>query len=456
MDGKVLSMPHRRKRSGQRACISVVCAAVGFVLWLSEAQVCAQGPPRELPPAPVVVDRVIEREINVGQTFVGSVVPLRTSTVGSPVEGRVTEFLVNEGDRVQAGERLAQLRIRSLEIQLSAERAELERREQELAELELTRPKEIEQAEARMLAAKALMEFATSRLRRDQRLLGQPASPISEDEYQEHLSAAEGAQEVYRERKAAWELASSGLWDKKVDQAKSEVAIQEETVRRLEDDIQEHTIVAPFDGYVTQEFTEVGQWIAKGSSVVEVVELKSVDVEVPVPEEYIAGLSVGARARVEIVAVSEKMLEGQVALVVPRGDLRSRSFPVKVRLMNRVTEIGAWIKPGMFAQVTLPVGNKGSALMIPKDALVLNERSTMVWAVEPDKASPTIGRVRPVPVELGLSADGWIEVRGDLKPGEFVIVEGNERINPTRPVSMSQVQAADAPSAKAPTPQPSN
>lgn len=424
--------------------------AAAVLPWFAGAGALAQGPPGELPPAPVVVARVQEREINVGQTFVGTVVPLRTSTVGSPVEGRVIEFSVNEGDRVKAGQRLVQLRTRTLEIELAGAKAERELRQHELAELELTRPKEIEQAEARMLAGKALMDFAASRLARDRDLQGKVSNAITQDEYQEHVSAAEEARETYREKKSAWELANAGLWDKKIDQARARLAIQQETVLRLEDDIQEHTIVAPFDGYVTEEFTEMGQWIAKGSPVVQVVELESVDVEVPVPEAHVANLSVGARSRVEIGALSETMLQGEVVLVVPQADVRSRSFPVKIRVKNRIAPNGIWIKPGMFARVTLPVGDKGSALMVPKDALVLSERSTMVWVVQPEAKTPTTGRVRPVSVELGLADDEWIEIRGELQPGQLVVIEGNERISPSRPVLMTNLQSGSHTPPKSP------
>ena len=241
--------------------------------------------------------------------------------------------------------------------------------------------------------------------------------------------------------------------------------IQEEIIRQLQDNIREHTIVAPFDGYVTQEHTEIGQWIAKGGAVAEVIELHDVDVEVAVLEKYLPQLRVGATARIEIEALPAKIRIGTVALIVPQADVRSRSFPVKVRPEKECTQDGGWIgraifkllaavrlekectqdgggsgdvmiKPGMFARVTLPVGGKASATMVPKDALVLGESSTTVWVVDAGpKAEPGgQGTVRPVPVELGVADDGWIEVRGPLEPGQLVVVEGNERIMPGQPV----------------------
>jgi len=50
-------------------------------------------------PAPVSVAPVVEREIAAGQTFVGTVRPVRRSTIGSAVDGRVIEVMVEEGDQ---------------------------------------------------------------------------------------------------------------------------------------------------------------------------------------------------------------------------------------------------------------------------------------------------------------------------------------------------------------------
>lgn len=397
-----------------------------------------------MPPAPVVVATAEQRELNIGETFVGTIEPLRTSIVGSPVEGRVVEFLVNEGDEVRNGQPLARLRTTSLDIQLAAAKAELDLRKQQLAELENgSRPEEIDQARARMEAAKALMDFAESRLKRTQSL--HQRNVASEDELQDQASVAEAAAKTYADRKLALELAVKGPRKEQVEQARAQVAVQEEMIRRLEDDIAEHTIAAPFDGYVTAEHTEVGQWIAKGSPVAEVVETKSVDVAVMVLENYLPHVQLGAEARVEVNALPGVAWDGRVAAIVPQADLRSRSFPVKIRLENRNAGSGMMLKAGMFARATLAVGDRGSALVVPKDALILGGASPMLYAVTPtDEKNPNVGKARPVSVEIGAAVGAWIEVRGPLQPGMLVVVEGNEGLFPNRDVQV--VRRVDGPS----------
>jgi len=377
-----------------------------------------------------------------GQTFVGTVMPKRTSTVSSSVEGRVIELKVREGDQVKQGDTLAQLRIEQLQIELAAASALLTLREYQLSETKQSLPEEIKQADARAQAAEALMTFARSKLKRAESLFGTRA--ISEDELQEAKSVALAAEKKHEENKLAYKLAVA-IEPVKIKQVEAQVNAQEEEVRRLQDELAEHTIAAPFDGYVTKEHTEVGQWISKGDPIVEVIEVDEVDIEVPVLESYLPQFQVGMTARVTIGALPKQWWEAPVSAIVPQADVRSRSFPVKVRLKNSSGPGGVLFKSGMFARVTLPIGGKGPAKLVPKDAVVLGGPSPIVYAVAPLAKSPASqgppsvgpapdGVARQVPVQLGAAIDGWIEVRGPLQPGELVATEGNERLFPGQPL----------------------
>lgn len=419
----------------------------------------------QMPPARVIVAKVEQRQLDTGQTFVGTVVPLRTSTVASAVEGLVDELLVREGDEVKQQTVLAKLRDRQLRIQEAAANAELQSRINEQATLTKSLPSEIDQAHARMKAAEALKDFTGGRLDRSRELIRRKA--ISEEELEEVVSAAVAGQEKYRETTLAWQLAGA-VRQEKLQQAEARVAFQQQEVLRLQDDIKEHTILAPFDGYVTREHTEVGQWIAKGGPVAEIVRLDRVKVEVSVPENYSSQVREGMRATITFGALPGELRPARVSAVVPQADVRSRSFPVRIELENEPGPNGLLLKAGMLAQVALPVGSKANALLVPKDALVLGGESPVVFVVDPmprgeamqgpppaaglpkggpPPGPPPDGMARRVPVELGTATEDQIEVRGPLKPGELVIIEGNERMFPGQPVSIVN---SDRPRAKAP------
>jgi RND family efflux transporter MFP subunit len=386
-------------------------------------------------PAPVKVASVIERDIAAGQAFVGTVMPTRVSSVGSAVDGRVIDFPVNEGDRVSKGQVLAQLLTGQLDIQLAGAKAELELRKHALEELQNgSRPEEIEQAKARYLSSQAAAEYAAARLDRTRRLYERGS--ITPDEYQQATSQANQATQAAAEAKAAYDLTVAGPRRETIAQAAARVAVQEEEIRAIEDQLAKHTIRSPFDGYVVSEFTEIGHWVAKAGLVAKVVELDQVDVEIMVLESYVPALRIGQTVRVEIPALGAEPIEGQVAIVVPQADARSRSFPVKVRIKNQFSDEQPLIRAGMFARVMLPVGTVGEALLVPKDSIVLGGPTPVVFVVDPDPKDPAKGTARRVNVQLGIADGGLIEVKGELRAGQKVVVLGNERLRAPAPVQI--------------------
>jgi HlyD family secretion protein len=397
----------------------------------------AQAP--QMPPALVVVAPVIAKQVTGGSTFVGTVTPTRRAVIGSAVDGRVIEFPHNEGDRVAAGETLAQLLTDTIDLELAAAEGELEYRKQQLAEMENgTRPQEIEQFRARMAAAESRSKFLETRRARTESAY-KVNRAASEDELEQATSLATEAEQNYLEAKAAYDMAVEGPRKELIAQSRAQVAVQEDVVERLRDQISKHTIVSRFTGYMVAEHTEVGQWVKSGDLVAEVIELDTVEIEVPVVEQYVPYVSIGQEVRVEIPALGDRIFTGKVALVVPQADVRARTFPVKVRVSNEITSNGPLIKSGMLARVTLPTGAKQDALLVPKDALVLGGTTPMVYVVNTSEPNGKSGQVAPVPVELGVATGDQIQVTGALTAGQLVVVQGNERLRPGQAVSIVRV-----------------
>jgi RND family efflux transporter MFP subunit len=244
------------------------------------------------------------------------------------------------------------------------------------------------------------------------------------------MSAAQEAEKLFDAAKRASELAEAGPRPEQILQATARLAIAQQDLARLEDIQSKYTIRAPFDGYVSLENTEVGAWINKGAPVVEVVELAEVEVSIMVLEDDVVHLRKEMPAKVGVAALPGQSFTGPIIHIVPLADTRSRSFPVKVRLKNTETDGNPLLKAGMFAQVTLPVGRSRGAVMVPRDAIVLGQAKPTVYVVDRESESDRTGKVRAVTVETGLDVQGFVEVRGELKPGELVVVEGNERRRP--------------------------
>jgi multidrug efflux pump subunit AcrA (membrane-fusion protein) len=383
--------------------------------------------PSGMPPALVVTAPVIERDVTEGQMFVGSIEPLQHAVIGSAVDGRVIELFKREGQRVEKGEAIAQLLTETIEQDLAAAEAELELRKAQHLELENgSRPEEVEQARARMAAAKSNGQYTASRRKRNEAVIKYNGT-LSEDEYEQSIADDLAAQESLAEAKAAFDLVKAGPRKEKIAQAAAAVQQQEAVVKKLNDQIRKHTIVARFSGYVIAEHTEVGAWVKQGDPVAETVAIDRVDIVAQVNEQAIPFVKLNDEVRVEVPALGRTDLIGTVAAIVPQADLRARTFPVKIRLDNEIVDDVPVLKAGMYARAMLSTGAKTQATMVPKDAIVLGGPSPMVYVVTDESNAKTSS---PRPVRLGVANGPWIQVVGDISAGQQVVVRGNERLQP--------------------------
>lgn len=388
---------------------------------------------------PVVVATVIEADVRAGQRVVGTVKPLRTSRIGSALDGRVLQFLVDEGQMIRKGQTLAQLRTKTLEIEQAAATAELQLALSRLSELENgSRPEDIAEADAIMQAARAAAKNADSRLERMESLARGSASSLGElDDAKERADAARFA---LKANQALLQRIQEGPRKETIAQAEAQVELQKQKLELIKDRLKKSTIIAPFDGFVSAEFTEEGAWINRGDPVVEIIQMDEVEILAPVTAEMVVGLRNGDVIRIEFPEIPNQILTGKVDRIVPVAAAQSRTYPVYLRLKNKFENETPMLLAGMLARVDIPVGQRKKYPLVPKDALVLNGNDRSVFVVEYDKNDSSnqsaTGLVRKVPVELGVALDDRIQVIGEIQAGDFVVVEGNERLVPNSQVKI--------------------
>ena len=219
--------------ASSRLAFAVVCSA---------SPLLAQGKGASLPPATVVVGRVTESAEAPQQTFVGTLEPLRRSTVGSAVDGRVDVYPVNDGQWVRHKEVLADLRKDATEIEKRNAEAELAFRQAELDELlngSLTEDKL--QAKAKRDSADAQLKYAKAKHARSEALFRRGSAITQEDMDLAHsiLIAAEKNLEA---AEAAWKLIEDWPRPEKRAQGEAKVAAQEGVVDQLDDRLRKFTI----------------------------------------------------------------------------------------------------------------------------------------------------------------------------------------------------------------------
>lgn len=415
-----------------KQALSIFFAAL-IHAWLGQGQA---------PSAPVHVAQVVEQKVASTVELVGTVLPRRRSIVASGADGLVVALSeggdvpdIQEGDAVTEGQVLALLRTRTLRIQEEAAKAVLEESQQQLQELQARlrsddpeRAAEIERARGALAAGEAKKKMAETKHQRLERLSARNAA--SGEDVSEALGLLVMAQEDVAKLKADSTLAKLGPRAEKIKQAEARVEAAEAELRRIQDEIEKRTVRAPFDGYVIAKLTEKGQWLSTSSPVFEIVDLEEVDVQVMLPERNITQIRQKMEVSIRIQSLGDLLITGKeppyVSKIIRQADTKSRLFPVMIRLKNPIdADQRPLVQAGMFAVAQLPLGAKHIARLVPKDSLVLQAGKSFVFVVE---GNGNGHKVTSVAVKPGSAHEGLIEVEGNLKPGQLVVVRGNERL----------------------------
>ena len=324
---------------------------------------------------PVVVSEIVVKEVRKPVSLVGTVEPIRKSLVSAKISGIVVEYPYSEGDYVEAGEIIAKQNKERLKIQL-------------------------EEAVNTQNESSAELKLARDELKRIQELFDKG-------------------------------IVSKSQRDNAVSRRDALIARQkslQNSIDRLKYDIGRTNIIAPFNGYITKEHAQIGEWLDSGDDVIELIDIDNVQIVVEMPEKYVHSVKVGDEVEVSFSSLPETTFTGELISIVPQADQSSRAFPVKVRLNND----DHIIKSSMSARVSFLLGEIKETKMVLKDSIINNGGNKIIFVVRDSIA-------QPVPVLTGIAHDNLVEVQGEFKVGEQVVVRGNERLRPMQPVEVTSV-----------------
>ncbi|MBY5764857.1 efflux RND transporter periplasmic adaptor subunit [Rhizobium leguminosarum] len=317
--------------------------------------------------------------------YSGSVKPRTEMNLGFRVAGKITERLVDIGDKVKPGDVLA--RMDSTDYQLA-----------------------VKTAEANLAAAEKGVETADLVNKRNQQLFDKNVSPKSQLE-QASLS--------YDQAVSSRDAAISAL-----DQAKNQVSYAE--------------LKADHNGIVTTINADVGQVVTSGTPVVAVAVDGEKEVQIAVPENDIAEFKPGKTVKASFWADDRLVLDGKVREVSGSADQQSRTFAVRVSLPN-----DPQVLLGMTATIEADVSNGNSYVSIPLSALAEKDGKQMVWTVDRDTATV---HGRDIKVS-DFTGDG-VHVTEGLDTGDLVVSAGTQFMSENLKVKVPVQQSALAATAQ--------
>lgn len=281
-----------------------------------------------------------------------------------------------------------------------------------------------------------------SRVRRGQ-VIARIDDALLRSQVEQARAQAALAQETWERRRQLYEK----------DRAISELAYleakyqAEEAAARLaslEERLRRTRVEAPVEGVLDERLVEVGSTVSPGTPLARIVDLEPMKITAGVPERYAPDVAVGASVRATFDVLPDTAYTGRLVYVGASVDRESRTFPVEMVLPSP----GRQVKPEMVAGVEIVRRRWEGALVVPQGALVRQEDGFVAFVVEVDEAGP-VARERPV--ELGPTRENQVVVTSGLRPGDRLVVVGQNRVaagDRVRIVGTAETAPATAPAAK--------
>jgi RND family efflux transporter MFP subunit len=311
----------------------------------------------------------------------GSLAAEREALINARATGYVRSWLVDIGDRVRAGDVLAEVDTPELNQQLDQARAALK------------------QKDAAREQAIANRDYARVTAAREDALLAESLASKQDDDQAN---------------------AQVKVWEANVHAAEADVAAAQANVRELVQLVSFGHVVAPFDGRITQRNIEIGSLVTAGgasgaSGVQPLFRIEAIDpirVFVQVPQAFALSVKDGEVASVSVRQLPGRMFDGHVTRTAGALDPASRTLTIEVDVPNPTGELLG----GMFAQVTIAVAVAHRVVRVPSSAVITDARGVHVATVD------GAGQVHLVAVVRGLDDGSEIELVDGIQGGEQVMV----------------------------------
>lgn len=242
----------------------------------------------------------------------------------------------------------------------------------------------------------------------------------------ERAKASEAEARAASERRVAVVQESPGLLPaEQLEQAEArartagaEVQAAQAALERAQLDLRDAYVRAPMEGVLQTRTVQTGQFVQPGTVLATLLRRDPLLLRFSVPEADAGRLHAGMKTRFTVRA-DGRTYTALITHVADAADASSRM----VRVTAQVEGEGArLLRPGAFATVSVPVASVEGAPVVPQTAVRPSERGFLAYVVEEGKARERV-------LELGLrTADGKVEVRKGLKPGESLVVRGAEAL----------------------------
>lgn len=376
-----------------------------------------------------VVD-IQPQRIDTTLRLVGTLIPIRATTIATEVDGTIKSFPLSDrkivyeengktcsitlgldlGQKVRKGEIICQIDPADSQLALDVAQASLQLVRGDLANLlAWKRPEEVAQLDAQLDEARATHARAAADLERSKKLLKRQTT--SQSIHDEMVMVERTAAAGVRRAEAALALAKAGPTVEQINVGKAHIEAAQAEVARATETLRKTSIRAPYDAVVSDRYVDVGSRVTSMPMVdiMQLIDPRVLLAQVAMPEQYQGMVKLDSVAMVSAAGVS-RAVPAVVDLINSMIDPETRTFRVRVTIDNRKDIF----KAGGFVNVDIPIVSASGVLAVPQAAITLSNGTPTVFVYKD-------GCVHRRVVRPGMRNRSYVEIVSGLSPGEQVV-----------------------------------
>jgi multidrug efflux pump subunit AcrA (membrane-fusion protein) len=361
--------------------------------------------------------------------YTGDIAAQRRSALGFEQSGTVVALLVNEGDRVEAGQPLARLDTRSLETQRQQLVAQRDQAVATLTELQ-NGPRQQAIAAAQAAVGDLEQQLALSTAQRDRRTDLYQRGAISREELDQQTFGTGALISRLAQAQSQLDELLAGTRPEQIAAQMARVGQLEAAIQSVDVDLSKAVITAPFGGRISDRMVDEGVVVGGGQPVLQLTEGGATEARIGLPAEVADRLALGSAQTVE---VGGRPFAATVTALLPELEATSRTVTA-VLTLNTLEDLTL----GQTTRLVLTDTQPTAGFWLPSTALVQGEQGLWSVYVAQVGENSTSAEVARQPVELVHTEGEQVLVQGLVAAGDRVITSGTHRVVPGQAVSILQ------------------
>ncbi len=231
------------------------------------------------------------------------------------------------------------------------------------------------------------------------------------------------ANATFLERKRQWERAQENIKtgtisEESYDQSrynfeKAKADLQSSKLR-----LDYTTVRAPFTGVIVERLVDHGAMLSVNQRIFTIVDTDPLLARIHLPERELTKVRKGQSAQLKLEAYPEKVFEAKIRMINPAVEPDSGTFKVTLEVEGNDT----LLRPGLFASVYLVTETHDDAILVPKQALLLEAEKDTIFVVDGKFAYSR-------EVKIGFRDDTNLEILEGVEAGQWIVVIGQDGIN---------------------------